>query len=480
MTKRYVLDTSVLVHDPQSLFSFQENYLYLPLEVIEEIDHLKKGSDEVNINAREVGRRLEKITASCHGGIPKEGIEIGEGGRLFVLIPPEDRGNPEGTLEERTSHYLSRITRTVEGKFGYTDSFIIRAAQELQRSDSDHKDMPIRIVSKDHNLRIRARAVGIDAEDYETDKVRADLNSFFGRNVEIEVPPDQYELINTLHQAERAKTGGIEPPASLVDKLKGNNYAVFRAGTLSALVRYFGGKIQVLPKLENVEGIKPRNYEQRFLLDACLDPNIEVVAGIGKAGTGKTLMALAAGLTQVMEGTKRKSYDRVIVTRPLVETGKELGALPGELAEKLGPYFEPIKTALKVILGSGADGYFQSRGDGKKGKELNHIPGMGDLVEYRPINFIRGDTFHNTYLIIDEAQNFTKKELKLIGTRMGDNSKVVMIGDPFQIDNPFLDDRSNGLVVVTDLFRKTDMPFAYVLLEKGERSPLADYFAEHL
>ncbi|MEK6951021.1 MAG: PhoH family protein [Nanoarchaeota archaeon] len=434
--KSYLLDTNVLLHDPEALFNFQENDVYLPLEVVVELDKFKKGSEERNVHAREACHRLEELTRESNLALKRdlaEGIPLTpQGGKLFFLT--------------------SSLPENVE-KSAYFDDRIIYRAQRLREQ---HPDSDTCVVTKDVNLRIRLRLMGVRAEDYLFDKAVLDLNEFFNRQVKFETSA---EVIDTFH-----KEGAVLPPGEIISRLEEGQYLILKNESQSALGRYHHGKILKLKYTgKAVEKVEPRNYSQRFLLDSCLDENTKIVAGLGKAGTGKTVLALAAGLCQVInEGQQR--YKKIIIFRPTIESGKELGFLPGELEEKISPHFQPINTALRVIMGDAAVDY----------------AGLGEWIDYRPINFVRGDTFHNQYIVVDEAQNFTPKEIKQIGTRLGENSKMVLIGDPFQIDNPYLDEKSNGLTVMTDRFRGKVPGFSYVILDRVERSKEAQIFADYL
>ncbi len=443
MKKNYILDTNVLLHDPNALFSFQENDVYLPIEVIVELDKFKKGSEERNVHAREACHHLEKFTEGYtnqrnHRGDFDEGLSLNnKGGKLFFLT--------------------SRLPDNLESRLSYVDDRIIVRAQQLAQKDEQVETV---VVTKDVNLRIRLRLAGVPAEDYLHDKAALDLHEFFNRLVKFEVSP---EVIGAFY-----REGAVPPPEQLLPKLEANQYAILKHESMSALCKYREGKLvklRYVPKSE-VEGIKSRNYSQAFLLDACIDPENTIVAGLGKAGTGKTVLALAAGIHQVIGQGQRhgKKYKKVLIFRPTIESGKELGFLPGELEDKISPHFQSIDTALRVIMGDEAVDY----------------PGLSEWLDYRPINFVRGDTFHNQYIIVDEAQNFTPKEIKQIGTRLGVDSKMILLGDPFQIDNPYLDEKSNGLTVMTDRFRGKVPGFSYVILDKVERSKEAQIFADYL
>ncbi len=457
MVKRYILDTSVLLHDPAALYNFQEHEVYLLREVTEELDRFKRGTDEKNVHARQVARTLEDLTKE---GIPANGIELGEDkGKLYFLQDDLIRRKlkTRSPILSTLSEGLEQLLQIAHNNFGYNDDIILRRAEKLQQDSAENS---VILVSKDITLRIRARTLGLQAEDYRYDKAAIDLNAFFKKgNDMVEVPK---ELIDQLHTKNKADVPDYFGEI-IQHEITENQYFTLRYGSQSVFVRYHHKELHKLRDSKKVEGITPRNNGQRFLLDACLDSEIGIVSALGKAGTGKTIIALAAGIHQATKGAEKR-YDKVIVFRPMMQAGKELGFLPGDLDDKIGPYFKPIDTALKVILGDAAADYAK----------------YSDFIECMPINFARGDTIHNSYIIIDEAQNFTAKELKLIGSRAGMNSKLVIVGDPFQSDNPYLDEKSNGLTVLTDRFRGKVPEFAYVILDKGERSKIAGIFADYL
>ncbi len=437
--KRYVIDTSVLLHDPTALFNFKDNDIYIPLAVIAELDKFKKGNEEINANAREVIRAIEHLTTS---GVHSEGIDLGQGGKLFFHLP-------NAKPEERS---LEKLMQQMKEPFA--DPVLLQYASFLQNQDST---IATSIVTKDTVVRILAREQQIAAEDYLHDKAKLDLHAFFKQEQLYDVAP---KIIDELYQQ-----GVVDVPADF-GKIELNQYLVLRSTQQSVLAKYRKGKFQRIKEIKAVEKIRPQNYGQQFLLDACLDQDLTIVAALGKAGTGKTVVSLAAGLYQVMEeeGASTKKYDKVVVIRPTLELGQQLGYLPGMEEEKIAPHFRPINTAMHIILGKTAVDYV----------------GREEWIECMPINFVSGDTFHNTYVLVDEAQNFSRKEMKMIGTRLGSGSKLVIVGDPFQVHNPYLDEKDNGLTVVTDRLRGKAKEFAYVILDKGVRSPEAEIFADLL
>ncbi len=448
MKKRYLLDTSVLLHDPESLFHFEDNDVYIPLEVITELDMFKHGTEERNVNAREVHRRLEEL---MKGGIPKEGILLGKGGK--ERGGKEEKEGGEENYGRLYFHLPGADEKSILERGSDADPILIHWAQELRRHEPER---PVSIVAKDLNLRIRARILGVQAEDYKHDKADIDLNEFFKQQIDFTIDS---EFINELYKGQK-----LAPPPEILMKLEENQYLILKQGQQSVVARYKNGTLERLREKIEAERIKPRNLEQRFLMDACLDPDLTIISSLGRAGTGKTIITLAAGLSQVLHDGQER-YNKVVVIRPILETGKELGFLPGEVEDKISPHFQPIEHILELIIGKHARDY----------------PGREEKLEYKPINFVRGDTIDKSFIIVDEAQNFTRKELKLIGTRMGEGSKIVFLGDPFQIDHPYLDEKSNGLTVTTDILRRKKLPhFAYTILQKVERSKEAGIFAEYL
>jgi len=455
MRKKFVLDTSVLLHDSSSMFKFGDNDIYIPLAAIGEVDKFKKGQTDLNVNARQVSRELKKLVKY---GIPESGIEIPNGGRLFFLSP-DNHG--EVGLEERLED-------------AYADTIMLKQALKLSESDSD-KSITI-LVTNDTNFLIRAKILGLEAEDYRHDKVAFDLHDFFNNRITYKVNPD---LIDSVFGN---KEEGFMPHEDLRKQLEENQYLVLKNGSQSCLSRYKKGMLfPIRSSSEKVGEIKPRNYSQRFLLDACLSPDLSIVSAIGKAGTGKTLLAIAAALQQVMYDDRRK-YEKIIIFRPIMGVGGEsLGYLPGDVDSKIGPYFRAIDTAIAVALGDIRGHTILSKQLEKAGYADKRITeeDIKSRIEKMPITYSRGDTYHHTFMIVDEAQNLKPSEIKMLGTRMGYGSKIVLTGDPFQIDNPYLDEKSNGLTTTT--YKLRGVPeFAYVVLDKGERSREAEIFADKM
>jgi|SRR3989344_350913 len=450
MKKNFILDTNVLMHDPAALFSFDEHDVYIPLEVIGELDKFKKGPADINVHAREVTRTIERMTEA---GIPQEGIPLENdgketGGRLYILLP-ENQNNVG--LEDRVEDT-------------YVDTIILKRAKKLSK---ERPESETTLVTKDLNLRIRARAIGLQADDYLHDKVAFDLHAFFNSTREYNVDP---AIINAVYHSSQQ---GIMVPESLRG-LEQNQYLALRNGSQSCLVQHRKGQLYKI-KEANLGKIKPRNQSQHFLLDACLNPDLTIVSALGKAGTGKTLLTLAAALYQVMDPENQR-YEKVIVFRPTIEAGETLGFLPGSVDEKIGPYFRAIDTAAGIIFGGSLQDHIKPE---KTDHYVKVSEQMKKYVEKMSIHYARGDTFHRSFIIVDEAQNLTQQQLKMLGTRMGSGSKMVITGDPFQIDNSFLDEKNNGLTAMTHRLRGQVPEFAYIILDKGERSREASIFADY-
>ncbi len=430
--KIYVLDTSVLLHDHQSIQNFQNNDIAIPITVLEELDKFKIGNDTKNFSAREVIRFIDKLSGqnSLQNWIPLGGGK----GRFKVILD----ANPTGYDAEQ-----------IYAK-GKNDHKIINAALHLKETE---KTKEVILITKDINLRIKGKALGIIAEDYETGKVdHGKVDSASVRTIE----NLDSEMIRQIFTK-----GHIDEDGILGDRKIANGYYILKNGNSSSLAVYN----PLLDRLERIEkefvyGIKPKNSEQAFALNALLNPDVKLVALQGVAGTGKTLLALAASLEQ------HKKFHQIILARPIVPlSNKEIGFLPGDANDKIGPYMEPLWDNLKFIKS-------QFGPNEKKHKAILELEESGKFV-ISPLAFIRGRSLSNIMFIIDEAQNLTPHEVKTIITRAGENTKIVFTGDINQIDTPYLDENSNGLAYLVDRL-KGEKLFAHVTLEKGERSELAN------
>ncbi len=434
--KNYILDTNVLLHDPNSLVSFQENHVLIPIEVIEEIDRFKRESTERGQNARAVSRMLDGLRSQGH---LSEGVTLPNGGKLRIIFKESNGNGSHGTSSANV------------------DSRIVALALVVQKATPG---VPTVLVTKDINLRIKADALGLPAEDYETDHVQLqDLYSgIFEKTVSA-------ETIAKFRANE-------ELPLDAAEHRHPNEFCTLTEETnpkRTVLAKVSSDATKLVPILdcrEGVWGIKPRNREQHFAFDALLDDRVKLVTLMGKAGTGKTLMAMAAGLKRTVMD---REFRRLIVARPTISMGKELGFLPGTLEEKLSPWMQPIHDALELLsdLNMGHD--HRRSGD---------LLRSGTIV-VEALSYIRGRSIANQFMVIDEAQNLTPLEVKTIITRVGNGTKIIFTGDPYQIDNPYVDSASNGFNYVVSKFREHAIA-AHIEMQKGERSELAELAANIL
>ncbi|KLO22060.1 PhoH family protein [Marinitoga sp. 1197] len=426
MVKNYVLDTNVLIHDPKAMFNFEDNNVIIPFPVIEEIDNLKTRGERTGAAAREVNRILDNLRKE---GSLQKGIKLENGGMLKIT-----------TLEEngiKIPHYLGKKM----------DDWILLYALKLKKESN----IPTYLVTKDLNLRIKAEALGIEAQDYLTDRI--EYKNYFTGFVELKVDKKIIEKekinYNLLNLNEKPY------PNTYFDLNDGNYYR-------------YSEKEKALIKLDisyftEIFGINPRNREQIFAFDALFNDEIPLVTLVGSAGTGKTLLALAIGLSKVLD---EKKYKKLLVSKPIVPVGKDIGYLPGSVQEKMRPWLQPIYDNLDFL--------FQG-----KGKKPDEYLEKREILEIEVLSYIRGRSIPEQYMIIDEAQNLTPHEIKTIITRVGENTKIILTGDPFQIDNPYLGFSSNGLIYVSSKFKNSDLA-AHIYLLKGERSELATKAAELL
>ncbi|MBE7504495.1 MAG: PhoH family protein [Verrucomicrobiales bacterium] len=434
MKKNYVLDTNVLLHDPNSLLSFEENQILLPIEVIEEIDRFKREGSELGQNARSVSRQLDALRGS---GRLSEGVRLPNGGHLrIVFLPKSTNGHPA-----TNGHSV--------------DHRIIATALSLR---DQTPECPTILVTKDINLRIRADALGLAAEDYETGRIQ--LNELYSGTSERAVPAEQLAAFRAQGEL------GLEHPVPPNEYCTLTEVGVPKRTVLTKVDASGTRLIPILDSREGVWGIKPRNREQHFALDALLDDRVKLVTLMGKAGTGKTLLAMAAGLKRTLVD---REFRRVVVARPTISVGKEIGFLPGTLEEKLNPWMQPIHDALELL---------SDLNMGNENRRTADLMRAGAIV-VEALSYIRGRSIANQFMIIDEAQNLTPLEVKTILTRVGSGTKIILTGDPYQIDNPYVDSSSNGFNYVVSKFR--DQPIAaHVELQKGERSELAELAANLL
>ncbi|MFM6934611.1 MAG: PhoH family protein [Flavobacteriales bacterium] len=436
--KIFVLDTSVLLHDFDSISNFDEHFVAIPITVLEELDKFKVGNDTKNFSAREVIRFIDRLSGS---GSLQEWIPLGPGLGSFKII-----------MEHAPSDANAEL---VYGSHK-NDHKIINAALYLQEKE---KRKSVVLITKDINLRIKAKALGLVAEDYQTGKVFSNESQSSSTY--------HIEGLDSSFIREIFTKGSVPEDSCLGEKKEVNGYYILKNGKTSALAFYnhLTDRIDRIEK-EFIYGIKPKNAEQAFAFHALLNNDIKLVALQGVAGTGKTLLALAAALEQ------HKLFNQVILARPIVPlSNKEIGFLPGDANDKIGPYMEPLWDNLKFIKSQFGE-------NEKKHKAILEMQESGKII-ITPLAFIRGRSLSNIMFIIDEAQNLTPHEVKTIITRAGENTKIVFTGDVHQIDTPYLDEHSNGLAYLIDRLKGESL-FAQVKLEKGERSELANLANELL
>lgn len=434
--KTFVLDTNVILHDAASINMFQENDVIVPLAVIEELDHFKRGSQVINLNAREFARILDSITGSA---LFNGGISMGKGrGKLRIAISKGLAPAIRDAFRDDTP-----------------DHRVLSVAYEWQEKLKDKSQ--VILVTKDVNLRMKAKALGIPAEDYTTDRVKSIEELYSGKGIVENVDDDLLvKLFQPPYQV---------PAKPFLKKLNGeafsNKYYILRNTNRSVLAHLDQNK-EFIVKVDktNVYGINPRNAEQTFAVDALVNPNIQLVSMTGKAGTGKTLLALASALAV------KKHYRQIFIARPIVPlSNKDIGYLPGDVESKLAPYMQPLWDNLKVIQD-------QFPENDKQHTAIDTMIKEQKLV-IEPLSYIRGRSLQRIFFIVDEAQNLTPHEIKTIITRAGEGAKVVFTGDIYQIDHPYLDGQSNGLSYLIDRFKGQKL-YAHINLEKGERSELAE------
>jgi PhoH-like ATPase len=436
--KNYILDTNVLLHDPNSILSFVDNHVLIPIEVIEEIDRFKRESTDLGQNARSVSRMLDGFRGT---GSLSEGVDLPNGGKLKIAFYKNGHSsNGDGAFNGNT-----------------VDNRILLLAASIQKTQPKN---PTILVSKDINLRIKADALGLQAEDYETDRVF--ITDLYTGMMEMSVSSAKIAEFRAKSELalDQGKKYSPNEYCTLLDESNTKKAALAKVDATGTKL------IPIIDCRDGVWGIKPRNREQHFALDALLDDRIKLVTLMGKAGTGKTLLAMAAGLKRVVND---REFRRLVVARPTISMGKELGFLPGSLEEKLAPWMQPIHDALEMLsdLNMGHD--HRRSGD---------LMRSGAIV-VEALSYIRGRSIANQFMIIDEAQNLTPLEVKTIVTRVGNGTKIVFTGDPYQIDNPYVDSSSNGFNYVVSKFRDQAVS-AHVELQKGERSELAELAANIL
>ncbi|MBN2384467.1 PhoH family protein [bacterium] len=429
----YVLDTNVILHDSTCINQFHEHDIVLPISVLEELDRFKKGNESINFHARQFVRTLDSLSGEAFFD---GGVKIGENkGRILVK------------LEQKLHEDLSLNFSTAK-----TDHHVLNCAYYLVK---EHPDREVIIVTKDVNLRMKAKALGLIAQDYRTDHIRDVKLLYAGHRKFDDVAP---ELVDQLY-AEPGEVDYALFPSSV--QVQPNEYFIIRNAKKSALATY-DPEVQKIKRITRMSayGIEPRNAEQTFTLHALLKKSIQLVTISGKAGTGKTLLALAAALEN------RKDYRQIFMARPIIPlSNRDIGYLPGDVHAKIDPYMQPLYDNLGVIQN-------QFPETDKRNKLIRELLDFGKLV-ITPLAYIRGRSLVDVYFIVDEAQNLTPHEIKTIITRAGDGTKMVFTGDMFQIDHPYLNSYSNGLAYLIDKMQGQNI-FAHINLEKGVRSELAE------
>ena len=436
--KIFVLDTNVVLHDYMCMYNFQDNDLVIPIVLLEELDKMKKGNDQINYNAREFTRELDRISGD---EIFHEGIKLGKGlGRLSIetgkpFSPELKRSFPEETPDHR----------------------ILAITDYLRLSNPDRQ---VILISKDINLRMKAKSVGLQAQDYKNDKVQ-NIDEFCKIAETVHCPA---ELIAKLYES---RDGVPAKDFKMKELPKGNTYYYFESGSSTAL-GYYNSACDRVERVDKHRcfGIEPRNAEQTFCMDALLRPEVQLIAITGKAGTGKTLLALAAALAQ------NQQYYQIYLARPIVPlANRDLGFLPGTAKDKIEPYMQPLFDNLSVIK----QRLKQTSAEFRKIEDML----KNETLVLSALAYIRGRSLSETYFIVDEAQNLTPHEVKTIITRAGEGTKIVLTGDIEQIDSPYLDAESNGLSYLADKMKNQPI-FAHINLLKGERSKLAELASDLL
>jgi PhoH-like ATPase len=461
----FVLDTNVLMHDPTALFRFQEHDIFLPMVVLEELDRGKKGMSEVARNVRQVSRFLDQLMTGSgkdeiDGGLPIHPLRENLGGHVLPAT---------GRLFFQTSPLDVHLPSTLPGN--NVDNSILGTAQALQER---HPERTVIVVSKDINLRIKAAVLGIPAEDYANDQVLDDVNLLYTGQTEL--PGDFWDSHDRTVEAwkEEGRTFYKISGPDVADWYQ--NQCLYLQGdeSFEAMVREKRSETSAIielaedyrPHRHNVWGITARNREQNFALNMLMDPELDFVTLLGTAGTGKTLLALAAGLSQVLD---RSIYREIIMTRVTVPVGEDIGFLPGTEEEKMTPWMGALMDNLEVLT--------QTEG-GEWGRAATNDL-LRNRIRIQSLNFMRGRTFLHKYIILDEAQNLTAKQMKTLITRAGPGTKIICLGNISQIDTPYLTETTSGLTYVVDRFKHWPHS-GHITLIRGERSRLADFASEEL
>lgn len=443
--KFFVLDTNVILHDPNAIFVFGNNHVIIPIKVLEEVDKFKRDLNETGKNARTFCRMLDAMRqfGSLNAGVP---LQI-----AADALYPQHKKKVAGDLRIHVRE-ISSETESMFRAASEADTQILMAAIDLKKQQKH-----VILVTKDVNFRVRADVFGLTAVDYESE-VHVNLDEFYPGWRELKLSSDDIQTFYKRRELTIESLTDVHPHEYFVLKDRDNEKN-------TALGRWDAREKKVLPILElpkGIWGVLPRNKEQRFAIDMLMNDQIPLVTLVGKAGTGKTMLALAAGLTKVLD---EQAYTKMLVSRSIFPLGRDLGALPGELEEKLRPWMQPIYDNFEFLLSS------KSAGRDRR-VSYKTIMDFGE-VEIEALTYIRGRTIPKQWLVVDEAQNLTPHEIKTIVTRAGEGTKIVLTGDPYQIDNPYIDQANNGITYVAEKFKNEDLA-AHVMMIKGERSALAE------
>ena len=434
MQKNYVLDTNVLIHDPQSIFHFQDNFLYIPIYVLEELDKLKSEPSLRGRNSREACRILDDLRTQ---GSLSEGIKIGEG--LFTIYVPKERKIINVSLDPNSM-----------------DSRILQSVIEIK---DNHPDRRTILVTMDVNLRVRAESIGLQTASYESQSV--DTDNFNNDPITVEI---DYDLL-----AEFFKSGSVELPESYDI----NASLILKSGTSSGIARVKKESGRLIARKLNIPphilGLKPKNVEQSFAIDLLLDDTVKLVTLMGTAGSGKSILALSTALYSIFE---LKLYQKLLISRPVVPMGRDIGFLPGTADEKLRPFMQPVYDNIEYLLMSSAS-------KRKYGIESCEKLFIDNILEIEPLVYIRGRSIINQIMILDEGQSLTQHEVKTIVSRCGENTKIIFTGDIEQIDNPYVTKDSSGLSVLVSKIQNHPL-VGHLRLQKGERSELANLAVANL
>ena len=463
----FVLDTNVLIHDPTALFRFAEHDLFLPMVVLEELDNNKRGHSEVARNARQASRFLDDLTSDASPQEIKNGLDLNL--RIGFDEDSEEGLIASGKLFLQTEHLSTDIPIPLPGQ--KNDNDIIGITVALQQNP----DLPrVSLVSKDINMRIKAAAIGVHVEDYNNDQVLEDVNLLYSG---VQNLPAEFWDLNTREVESWSEEGHTfhKITGDEANKWLPNQFInIGDDGNFDAIVRESDKDGAIVEQVhqfysdkQSIWGIKARNHEQNYALNLLMDPEIDFVSLVGQAGTGKTLLALAAGLAQVLDD---KIYQEIIMTRATISVGEDIGFLPGTEEEKMAPWMGALMDNLEVLT--------MSDDAGEWGKMATNDL-LANRIKIRSVNFMRGRTFLNRYIILDEAQNLTSKQMKTLITRAGPGTKIICLGNISQIDTPYLTETTSGLTFVVDRFRKWEHS-GHVTLRRGERSRLADFAADIL